>query len=304
MAIIFTLLFTAISFAQSRLGVHRVALILVNFQDKPTQLYDPAFAAIVASHAGSFYSANSYGATSLSTDVFGWFTISESVTTCNFKRIASKAQAAAGINPQNYQHLVYAFPLDQACGARGNSTIGGSPSQSWINVDILDWRILAHELGHGFGLYHSHGLDCGDLILATKCSVDEYGDHFDVMGLGFSMDNHFNAAQKSRLGWITPILAGPGTYTLSPYQQVGAALQILKDSKNVYFVEYRPYQNGVLIHQASVSDGNKIYVLDDTPLDSWDNVALVVGQTFTDGKVSITLLSADASGGATVSVKP
>ena len=81
----------------------------------------------------------------------------------------------------------------------GASTIGGNPSEAWINGS-LDLKVLSHEMGHNFGLYHSHALDCGTAVLGTNCSVFEYGDRMDTMGN--TSAGHFNAFQRERLGWL------------------------------------------------------------------------------------------------------
>ena len=71
------------------------------------------------------------------------------------------------LNLATYKHYVYAFPQN-ACGGLGAGTIGGNPSEAWINGS-LDLKVLSHEMGHNFGLYHSHALDCGTAVLGTNC---------------------------------------------------------------------------------------------------------------------------------------
>ncbi|HTK36932.1 MAG TPA: hypothetical protein VL325_00440, partial [Pyrinomonadaceae bacterium] len=57
-------------------GEHKVAVILVNFQDLQTQPFTVAQAQDVTfNQTSGFYSENSYGQTWLTGDVFGWFTI-------------------------------------------------------------------------------------------------------------------------------------------------------------------------------------------------------------------------------------
>ena len=72
-------------------------------------------------------------------------------------------------------------------------------------------------MGHNFGLYHSHSLDCGSVALAgSGCAVDEYGDVFDMMG-GGNDTPHFNAFQKEQLGWLNAGVSPP--LTTVPWQQ-------------------------------------------------------------------------------------
>ena len=173
-------------------GQHRVLVIMVNFQDKQTQPFTKEQAqSVMFDTTNAFYQEASYGQTSLTGDVFGWYTIPVSSTTCDTTSIATYAQQAAvdaGANLSAYDHYVYAFPQN-ACTWQGRGSVGGTPSQAWIN-DWFELGIVAHELGHNFGLYHSRSMDCGAASIGTGCTTDEYGDTLDIMGAANSA--HFN----------------------------------------------------------------------------------------------------------------
>src|SRR5262249_4184014 len=181
------------------------------------------------------------------------------------------------------------------------------------------------EYDHGFGLWHSRSLECGDVSLALDCTVSEYGDTLDVMGSGPT--THFNAFQKERLGWLAPlIVTETSTYVLNPYETLGVplALKVLKSTdsstgaRTWYYLEARKqlgfdrslaYQNmiqGVAVRLGSESGGNTSYLLDMTPnsnsIDFLDP-ALAVGQSFTDPDAGVTLTTESVtSSGATVTV--
>lgn len=290
-------------------GTQSVLVMLINFQDDAVQPYTIADAQnVFFGTVNSFMQESSYGQTSLTGDVVGWYTIPVSVTTCDTSQIASYAQSAAtaaGVNLSNYTRYVYAFPLNSACGFGGSSTVGGNPSQSWINGttgpggNTLDVHVISHELGHGLGLWHSHLLNCG--TTATLCSngtVIEYGDPMDVMGTPQTASPQYNAFQKERLGWLNygvspsiQTVTTSGTYTIYPYELAGPgpnAIKVLQSTnattgaKTWYYLESRqavgfdafltqPFfytQNettGILFHLGTDGDGGSSQLLDMTP---------------------------------------
>ena len=307
------------------LGELRTLVILVNFQDNPTEPYTVAEAqSVMFGTTSNFFLENSYQQTWLSGDVVGWFTIPISSTVCDFYGIAAQAlsaASAAGVNLDTYTHHVYAFPQNYACYFWGLSTVGGSPSKSWINGDF-ELGVTAHELGHGLGLFHSHSTDCGATTLGPSCTAYEYGDTQDMMGASSSA--HLNAFQKERLGWlnagaspaITTVLTD-GTYALETYEPAGPGPKALKIPKSTdpstgkqtwYYVQSRQaigfdaylddntnVLNGVLIHFGTESNGNSSYLLDMTPESGssiyydWHDPALVVGQSFHDPEAGVTM---------------
>ena len=80
-------------------------------------------------------------------------------------------------------------------GALVSVSLGGAPSnpsRAWIN-GTYSLRVVAHEMGHNFGDYHSHSSVCD----STGCVTNEYGDDHDTRG---GVTGHLNAYQKERLG--------------------------------------------------------------------------------------------------------
>jgi hypothetical protein len=217
-------------------GAQSVLVILVNFQDDAGQPYTLADAQnAFFGTLNNFVSENSYQQTSIAGTVVGWYTIPASVSTCDIAQIASYAQSAAkaaGVNLANYTRYVYAFPQDFACGFGGASDVGGNPSESWINGTTgpggttLDTQVIDHELGHAFGLWHSHSLSCGTTqTICSSGTITEYGDIMDTMGAPQTASPEYNAFQKERLGWLnygtSPsviTVTTSGTYTINPYE--------------------------------------------------------------------------------------
>src|SRR5262249_39053833 len=95
-------------------------------------------------------------------------------------------------------------------------------------------------------LLHAGSLSCGSASIGGSCSVAEYGDPWDTMGNQRAM--HYNAAQKSLLGWIPASSvkthsSGSASYTLSPLESAGGATYTVKipttNSSRTYWIEFR-----------------------------------------------------------------
>ena len=307
-------------------GAQKTILILVNFNDNTTQPYSLATAQSVMNTTSNFDMENSYAQTfltgiantSMAADVYGWFTINQSSTVCDYSTtatLAEQAATAAGVNLSQYSRRVFAFPQN-ACTWWGLGTVGGNPSKAWVNGSF-QLRVVGHEMGHNLGLYHSHSMSCD----SAACTTSEYGNPYDIMG---SSSYHFNAFQKERLGWLNYNVSPPittvqsdGLYWISPYETHNSdpkALKILKsiDSSGhptYYYVEYRANlgfdagMSGVILHIGTESNGSSSYSWDLDQVTTASDWVLNVGQTYSDptAGVTIALLSQDSTG-ANVSV--
>ena len=214
----------------------RVLVVLASTGSKPYPVADVqrAFA-----QANEFIQRASFGQVHLAADVTPWLTglsvrpscgASTSTVDSIFEP-ARKEAASAGFDPTHYDTVIYELP-DASCGFFG-ATFG---HQIMLTREPTV-ALLAHELGHTFGLGHAMGADCVDYL---RCSLEDTGDPFSPMGSG-SLD--YSAYEKSLLGWIPaqPPVTGPKSYVLAPptgKSKLPQAL-VVETSRGTWWIEYR-----------------------------------------------------------------
>jgi hypothetical protein len=306
--------------------VNKVLVIMAYYNDAagpPAYLQSTAQAVMVSNtnSVSNFYNEASYGQETLQVTVTPWIKIGMATPgsgTCPWSNIGTAsdtAATAAGYNTANYDYIVHLMNswTGSNCGFSGLAYVG-FPHWSYINgTGSFGTSVVAHEMGHNFGLWHAGSLRCTGVPVGCGGSgqVAEYGDPFDTMGNQRAA--HFNATQKYYLGWFSATQtkthsSGTHTYTLAPIEIGGGVLygvQIPTSNPNrTYWLEYRQPlgafdnfafpDNGVQVRveypfeASSGSDDTEI--LDMTPgTATFNDAALLVGQQFTDASTGVTL---------------
>ncbi len=319
-------------------GVQNTLVVLVYFQDTaqpsytPSDVYDQVLAPVhrydpSRSTVNKYYKNTSYNKTSLAGDIYGWYQIGLNQS-CDFQSATDPAiQAVAPfVDFAQYSRLLIIANFEY-CGILGVSTIGqgnvrtpdGVFSMSVSAVMDNNQVVIEHELGHGLGVGHARFLDCGETGLTADrfrdCTIDEYGDRYDVMGA--TDDGQWNAPHRDYIGWFSQTniqtVTANGTYTLEPIEtatQNLKALKIQRAANEFLYVEYRQpidddvgidfggsnVYGGASVHIAGVGQYST-YLIDTTPPDEKYNIVILPGAAFTDPKTGaqISVTSATAA---------
>jgi hypothetical protein len=214
----------------------RVLVVLASTGSRPYAVADVqrAFA-----QTNAFIQRASFGQVHLSADVTPWLTGLTAKPGCgaidgtidSVLAPAREEAAGAGFDASHYDTVVYELP-DARCGFFG-ATFG---HQIMLTREpTVD--LLAHELGHSFGLGHAMGANCLDYL---RCSLEDTGDTLSPMGSG-SLD--YSAYEKALLGWIPaqPHVTSPRSYVLAPPTSRSKLAQalVVDTAGGTWWIEYR-----------------------------------------------------------------
>jgi hypothetical protein len=290
----------------------RIATVLLTWPGMPGYDNESAKNAmfIDAKSTNVFYGENSYGMEKIAGDVFGPYEI-EKPLDCYSDEIREKgleAMLEKGHDPGEFIQFMWYFPGGLGCGWGGLGVSGNRENpgrDSWYNGNF-QCVVRAQEIGHNYGLAHSHSYNCVDEMgmptpLSENCEHVEYGDPFDPMGGGCA---HMNVVQKGFMGWIEGCnivtTTSDGIYHLLPTELPCNGTQALRfpsyREDRHYYLEYRrPLGvdalngvNGVLLHESNDFDYTpNVYILS-----AGTNRQMHEGDAYDDpqGVVSFTIL--------------
>lgn len=213
------------------LGPQRILVALLTWGPQPLARDDVR--SIVFDRVDAFYRSMSYGKVTLTGAVTPWLHAFDAPVACNLPQVRSEGSAAAlaaGFNPSNYDRVIFVHP-EQNCPWSGVT----QAAAVFLN-GVVTTYLVAHELGHSFGLGHSNLTDCKH----HGCGALEYGDPYDTMGTG---SGDFSAKAKFDLGWLTNVTrpAKSGTYDVAAIERTSRLSQafVVTTANDQYWIEYR-----------------------------------------------------------------
>ncbi|MDA0242790.1 MAG: PKD domain-containing protein [Chloroflexi bacterium] len=255
-------------------GSKSILLILVSYADMPLTSTNPTAILNVANQTNLFWQTTAYGQLSLS-NITVTPILTLTTSTSDYPLSPGDAQGFRNsfnkfrVDTRNLARAAGYDPDDYDLDAVVTTDYFGASAANNGNKGLLltnpNFPTLSHELGHNLGLRHATNWNtnsAGQSIIGPG-QYTNYGNAFDVMGVGTDSRYHHTAYSKERLGWLpashVTAVTNSGTYrlyamdtpTLVPNHTL--LLRLPRDVRD-YWLEYRQLfpanawtSNGVLV---------------------------------------------------------
>ena len=189
----------------------------------------------------------------------------------------------------------------------------GGGSSVWVRSDSVG--IVAHEVGHCFGLAHANYWDTAGTSSIGAGTNAEYGDSYDNMGGGPTPAGQYNAQAKSQIKWLPPEyrqdVTQSGLYRIYAFDQARLnparryAMTVTKDAQRTYWGEVRSLfstnawaSSGMILGWRFPSgSGSNVQLIDTTPGSQFgkEDAPISLGNTFSDTEAGIHMTAVAAN---------
>jgi hypothetical protein len=198
----------AVTAAAGTARTHEITIVMVDPSGvAPDYTRDDALRGFAI--ADAFYGNESAGAIRLHVvSATDWTTPDDPGVRCDDSESVDRfAQEESGFVPGPDKHLVAMTP-SASCAPYSNAAQNAHVDDGGTAfLTTADPTTIAHELGHNMSLGHTSSVQCAsswDFVgtrLPSTCKRDEYGNHSDIMGGGFTLFP-FSPGSLARLGLL------------------------------------------------------------------------------------------------------